>query len=76
MLVNNYALRKYKAVEENIYGLIKMKKKINLNPVLIYDDYRMLFLMFLEFDPTKVHYVIYRLLSSARRCYPINSSNI
>ncbi len=51
MIANNYALKRPKAVEENIYSLIKAKKKFNIQSVLLYDDYNSLFQAFLQFNP-------------------------
>jgi hypothetical protein len=56
--MNNYALKKTKAVEENIYALIKTKKKFNIQSILLYDDYDSLFQLFLEFNPQKVWYLL------------------
>ena len=52
--MNNYALKRPKAVEENIYSLIKIKKRYNVQNILLYDDYDSLFQLFLQFNPQKV----------------------
>lgn len=49
--MNNYTLRRPKAVEENIYALIKIKKKYHIQNILLYDDYDSLFQLFLQFNP-------------------------
>ncbi len=54
MIANNYALKRPKSVEENLYSLIKTKKKFNVQSVLLYDDYNSLFQLFLQFNPEKV----------------------
>lgn len=49
-----------KALEENIYGLIKMKKKYHVQSILLYDDYNSLFQAFLRYNPQKVRFSLFR----------------
>ena len=51
MIGNNIALGRTKAAEENIYDLIKMKKKYKFQSLLVYDSYHSLFQFFLRFSP-------------------------
>lgn len=60
MIVNNYTLKRPKNVEENIYALIKLKKKSNIQSALLYDDYNSLFQVFLKFNPQKVDFTLFR----------------
>lgn len=45
---------KIKAAEDNIYNIIKMKKKYKTQSILVYDDYNTLFQLFLKYNPEKV----------------------
>jgi len=58
--MNNFALKKSKAVEENLYSLIKLKKKSNLQSTLLYDDFNNLFQLHLAFNPQKVFQLLQR----------------
>ena len=54
LVTNNYFLKKYKNVEDNLYALIKFKKTNKIQNALIYDDYNDLFQLFLKCNPEKV----------------------
>ena len=54
LVANNYFLKKYKNVEDNLYALIKFKKTNKIQNALIYDDYNDLFQLFLKCNPEKV----------------------
>ena len=68
MIGNNIALGKIEAAEENIYHLIKMKKKYKFQSLLVYDTYNSLFQFFLRFKPQKVYFLISRPSCSGRLC--------
>ncbi len=54
MITNNLTMGKIKAAEDNIYNIIKMKKKYKTQSILVYDDYNTLFQLFLKYNPEKV----------------------
>lgn len=68
MIANNVALGRTKAAEENLYSLIKMKKKHKYQSILVYDDYATLFQLFLTHSPEKVLSPPRRPSFSARPC--------
>ena len=51
MIANDINLGRLKAAEGKIYGLIKMKKKYNVQSLLVYDSYNSLFQFFLKYQP-------------------------
>jgi len=66
--MNNYSLKKAKALEQNIYNLIKLKKQSKMQSLLIYEDYNSLFQVFLKFNPQKVRFPKFRPSSLAKPC--------
>lgn len=70
MIANNFALGKAKEVEDNIYALIKLKKKFKVQNLLLYDDYDSLFQLFLKHNPQKVRKEVFRPSSSVVLCFP------
>jgi hypothetical protein len=54
MTMNNFLLGRAKEVEDNLYALIKMKKRFHVQSLLLYDDYDSLFQLFLRHNPEKV----------------------
>jgi hypothetical protein len=70
MIANNFALGKAKEVEDNIYALIKLKKKFKVQSLLLYDDYDSLFQLFLKHNPQKVRKEVFRPSSSVALCFP------
>jgi hypothetical protein len=52
--MNNYSLKKGKALEQNIYNIIKLKKQAKMQSLLVYEDYNSMFQVFLKFHPQKV----------------------
>jgi hypothetical protein len=55
-------------VEENLYTMIKMKKKAKIQELLIYDDYNSLMQLFLRYDAKKVISLLNRPFYWGRPC--------